>query len=395
MRDFIYPVIISVSVITTFTTPYMIRLSDPFLAFLKRRLPAEWLEKLTPSDVPARHTAEGDNEWKKLLQAYLQRIVFYGVILIAVYIGTKVYLSPLADRMFPSMNETLLKSLKVAVTLLLMAPFLYGLGINSGAISSSAKKILSQKGASVWPIIGLAVTRSFIVVAAVLAVLGTYFKLGAWTILAIILGGIAFVLAARHSVRGLSAFEKQFMENYNQKENLERKSKPVTSTVRRALSDYNVRTETVTVSSDSAFAGRRLKDVPLRSETGANIIKLTRGSRSYTVPDGDFELFPGDRLLAVGTSAQIERLRNMMSSSVYDALAEEDVPDFRIESMVLDNDSFLTGKLLRSTNLRKYKCMVISVLHGDEFITNPEPDYRFEEGDTVWMAGDTEALGWN
>lgn len=65
---------------------------------------------------------------------------------------------------------------------------------------------------------------------------------------------------------------------------------------------------------------------------------------------------------------------------------------FRIEPETLTAESFLTGKTLRNTNLRKYHCMVISVLRGSQIITNPEPDFRFEEGDTVWVAGNVAEL---
>ena len=50
MRDFIYPIIIAVSVITTFTTPYMIRLADPAYKLLCKKLPASWLKAFEPTE---------------------------------------------------------------------------------------------------------------------------------------------------------------------------------------------------------------------------------------------------------------------------------------------------------------------------------------------------------
>ena len=85
-------------------------------------------------------------------------------------------------------------------------------------------------------------------------------------------------------------------------------------------------------------------------------------------------------------------LQEMMKQAV--VLPPEEDDPFRIKSIVLDGDSFLVGKTLRGTSLRDYQCMIISVLHDGTFITNPEPDYHFEEGDTVWVAGNTDRLGW-
>lgn len=104
------------------------------------------------------------------------------------------------------------------------------------------------------------------------------------------------------------------------------------------------------------------------------------------VPSGDVSLFPGDQMLAVGTSAQLESLRNMMACAVAPEI-QDSGNSFKIVPEALTEESFLTGKTLRGTNLRKYHCMVISVLRGSEFITNPEPDFRFQAGDTVWIAG--------
>ena len=156
--------------------------------------------------------------------------------------------------------------------------------------------------------------------------------------------------------------------------------------MKQKLSTYDVRTELFTLAQESSFAGKCLKDLPLRDKSGANIIKIARGSINIIIPSGDVQVFPGDRILAVGTTDQLEKLRNMMSDSVVDVSEDQD-DGFKIEPEVLTADSFLTGRSLRSANLRKYQCMVISVLRGDRFITNPEPDFVFQEEDTVWIAG--------
>lgn len=392
MRDFIYPVIIAVSVITTFTTPFMIKLADPFYNLLCKKLPASWISRLKPSsDTGRQSTAAESSEWKNLLNAYFTRILLYGVILIAIYIGSKLYLRPLIERLLPDLGTTIQKTIEVGITLAVMMPFLMGLGVHSGSISQSAPKLLREKQSNIWPLMGLIFARSFLVIGIVLGVLTSYFHLAGWTVLLIFFAGIIFILFARRSIHKYSSLEVRFLSNYNEKEESERRSKPVASSVSQKLADYDVHTETLTVSPDSEYAGKQLKDIPFRAETGANIIKITRGSKSIIVPSGDVVLFPGDRMLAVGTSEQLEAFRNM--------LVQATAPDtsrsgwgFRIEPVVLTPDSYLTGKTLRGTNLRKYHCMVISVLRGSQIITNPEPDFRFQEGDTVWMAGNVGEL---
>ncbi|MBO6248444.1 MAG: TrkA C-terminal domain-containing protein, partial [Bacteroidales bacterium] len=273
------------------------------------------------------------------------------------------------------------------LTLAAMAPFLFGLGVHSGSISKSAPKLLKEKPGNIWPILGLVLTRSFFAIGIILGVLSTYFDLAGWTILVIIIAGIAFIFLSRKSIHRYSGLEARFLSNYNEREENERKAKPVTSSVRQKLSTYDVRTEAFTIAPESTFAGSMLKDLPFRDKSGANIIKIQRGSRSIVIPSADTTLFPGDRLLAVGTTGQLEKLRNLISDSVEDSPQEFDNDGFGIEPVILTRDSFLTGKSLRSLDLRKYQCMIISVLRGEHFITNPEPDMVFLDGDTVWIAG--------
>ena len=393
MRDFIYPVIIAVSVVTTFTTPYMIKLAAPAYNGLLKALPEKWIARLDTPEQHTRSSAAEQSEWKKLLKAYFLRIILYGVVLIAVMIGSKQFLEPLAARLFPTWSPFLLNLSVVAVTLLVMAPFLYGLAISSGSINTSARKLLQEKNSNKWPIAGLVLTRTFIGISFILSVIASHFHLAGWAIVLIILGGIVFVLIARRTMHRYSVLEQRFLSNLNEKEESERKRSPVTTSVRRKMAGYDVHLELLDVSPDSVFAGRQLRDIPFRAETGANLIKIQRGSQSITIPSGNVQIFPYDKLLAVGTTKQIEALRKMLSesSSQPETPAEQ---DFEVVPVTLTEDSYLTGQTLRGTNMRDYRCMVISVLHEGEFITNPKPDYRFEAGDIVWIAGETGSCEW-
>ena len=391
MRQFIYPVIIAVSVITTFTTPYMIKLAEPAYGGLLKLLPERWIARLDAPEQKSRSTAVEQSEWKKLLRAYFLRIVLYGVVIVAIMIGSKQFLEPLATRLFPDWTPFIHKLVLVAVTLLVMSPFLYGMAISSGSINAHASKLLAEKNANKWPLAGLVLTRTFLAISMILSVIASHFDLAGWAVVLIIVGGFVFVIASRSTIHRYSALEQRFLDNLNEKEEAERKRHPITNSVRKKMAGYDVHLELLDVSPDSIFIGKQLKEIPFRAETGANLIKIQRGSQSITIPSGDMRIFPYDKLLAVGTTTQIDALRAMLSQS--DAqptpLTEQ---GFEVIPVTLSEDSFLCGKVLHEVNMRQYRCMVISVLHDGEFITNPKPDYRFGAGDIVWIAGETGAL---
>ena len=147
------------------------------------------------------------------------------------------------------------------------------------------------------------------------------------------------------------------------------------------------------VSPNFAFVGKSLREMPFRKHSGINILKIQRGSRSILIPSGNEPVYPCDKLVAVGTSAQLESFMGSMKENI-EAQESETDSDFIVKSGVISPDSYLWGKSLRETDMRKSGCMIISVLHDNKLITNPGADYVFTDGDTIWIAGETKSCDW-
>jgi len=201
------------------------------------------------------------------------------------------------------------------------------------------------------------------------------------------------MLIARIYFKKYASLENQFLSNLNEKDELKKKRAPVSSEIKREFADYDVHIEKFVLSPDSEFVGKKLKDLPFRAESGANIIKVQRGSHATTIPDSNFQFYPYDNILAVGSTKQLNSLAKLMKDSVVTGSGLED-SEFKVVSTELNKDSYLTGKTLRELNLRDYKCMIVSVLRDNQFITNPKPDLTFKEGDMVWIAGETSSCKW-
>jgi len=234
MREFIYPVIVAVSVITIFLSPYMIKLATPIYNLLQKKLPQNWLDRIDNPVQEDRSAAE-KGEWKKLLQAYFIRIVLYGVILIAIVLLANVYLSPMLTKLFPSWSEGAHNWVMVVATLVIMAPFLYGLGVSPGSINESANKLIQEKKGNLWPIFGLTLLRIFIALGFVLSVISSHIKLSGWAVLAILVTGLILLLFGRKYLRRYNAIERQFLENLNDKERAERARKPISTSIKKQL----------------------------------------------------------------------------------------------------------------------------------------------------------------
>ena len=391
MRDFIYPVIVAVSVITTFTTPYMIRLAGPAYSFLLKKMPDGMLNRLNQMERTSNSSAAERSDWHKLLSSYFIRILLYSVILLSLMIASRSLLEPFVGRLLPNLSKFVQNLITVVVTIAAMSPLLYGLAVNKGSADVYAKRLIKAKSSNSWPIMGLLLGRFFLAIAFVLVVISTHFELAGWTAVLLILGGVVFFFISRSRVRERSAsMENTFFDNLNAKEVQARKNAPITASIKAKMAGYDVHLDKLKVSADSSYIGMMLKEIPIRDESGANIVKITRGSHVIIVPNGNEKVYPGDELLTVGTEEQLAALREMFKSSI--SAAPEDKSEFNVEPIEVKEDSFLSGVSLKSLDIRKSNCMVISVLRGDNMIINPRAEFVFAPGDVVWIAGDTASV---
>ena len=400
MRDFIYPVIIAVSVITTFTTPYMIKAADPVSRFLHERLPKSFLEKVnssTTDDFKAQ-TGEEKNQWKEYLKHYFLRVVLYGILLLAISLSSASLLDGYVEKFFPALGKTARSLIEVGATIAVMTPFLFGLTHTSSQMKRSATILAENRHANRWGILSLNVIRILIAFVFIFGAITSHFEFS-WVVVAIIAG--VLLLAAiplSRVLRGSTNLEKRFFENLSETEKRDKRRSPITATVRENLERYNVHIEAVNIAPESKYAGRLLRDLPFRHQADVNIIKIQRGNLSLLIPSGDTPIYPYDRLLAVGTDAQLATFRELMKDEITDVnlaeghgLSKED-EGFKVIPVELTEDSSMVGKTLRELSLRSKGCMVICNLRDGQLETNPSPDDALRVGDMVWLAGQQAVL---
>lgn len=392
MRDFIYPVIISVSVITTFTTPYFIKMGEPAYDFIKKKLPPAWLEKIDHNVDRGDRTMAEESEWKKLLNALGIRILLYSVIVIAIVAGMDMFIRPMLGDILSSWPKTAVSILCMGVTLVLIAPFIYGITVSSKSINGHALKLLEQKQSNRWPLLFLLFLRIFIGVSIILSIIASYVNLSWWAVVLIVVGGAAFLFAARYNMHKYSIIEDRFLANLNEKERLAWQQAPVMSSVNAHMAGYDALTRNFTVPGDSVFIGSALKDLPFRTETGVSIIKIARGSRHIVIPDATEVIYPGDILLAVGTASQLADFSRLMNDSVEIAENVEESRFNVLKKEILEG-SAVCGMMLKEVDLKRFHCMVISIQRDCDFIANPPADWCFRPGDIVWFAGEIALLG--
>lgn len=394
MRDFIYPVIIAVSVITTFTTPYMIKAADPASDWICRKLPKKLIERLEPSaDANKRNSAAAENEWKKLLKQFFIRLLVFGVLLAGVVLLSRSYLIGWLEGAFPSWSGTLRGWVAAIVTVIVMSPFLIALVTNGTAANESAKLLIKEKSQNKWGVLSLQSLRIVIAAFAGAVPFFIFLDLQYWAILLLVVFSIAVYYIAQRRIEKLSFIEDTFTANLNEKEKRERAAKPITTSVQDKLANYDVHIESVEISPAFIHIGKTLREMPFRHVSDVNIIELMRGKRCIRVPRGDERIYPHDILLAVGSTKQIDEFRKIINDNTKSE-AEYVPQEFVVKVVDLDEKSVLVGKSLRDSGMRAAGCMIVSILRGNDFITNPKPDDVLNAGDRIWIAGERQSCEW-
>ena len=101
ISDFLYPVVVAVSVITTFLTPYMIRLATPVYNNLEHRLPNKLINSLNSLSMSTHQHTQGQNYWKKLLTQMTINTVVYSILTSAAIAMMFTFVLPFVRSLLP------------------------------------------------------------------------------------------------------------------------------------------------------------------------------------------------------------------------------------------------------------------------------------------------------
>lgn len=368
----LYPIVVAVSVITTFTTPYFIKMSQPAYRFVERHLPSRLHFLIDRYCEKADQENAAGHPWGRLLKHYLWRTLLYSIILIGIEILSNMFLEP----KFALLSTAWGHSAAFFITLLVMTPFLLALIQPVGLVRCSDGTPYPGQGV---PRIVLTIFRFVIAIVFVVHLISMYFTaaVGVAVVVAVIL--MVLLLSSRRLRRSMKRMESKFFDNLNERE-LRRNGKKnaVVNDLHQAY---------ITVGNDSPYVGERLKDSNLRHRYGVNIVGIQRGFSYIPVPDGRERIYPGDVVTVIGTDEMIEKLLPQMERTLPEPDVAPTAADSILSSILLTESSPLISKTPASASLRdRYGVLVVAVDRGDEHIDS-RPDLEFMPGDIVWLVG--------
>lgn len=390
MREFIYPVMVAVSVITTFITPYFMKLSEPFSEWLEDHIPPKVMTFLNQYSASSQRVSN-KSEWNKLLRVVIVRIVVYTILAIAINIGVYKLVYPLLIDNVTHLSELAVKWISTILTILCMFPFLYGLAINRGKVSATFEKLWYDKRSNRGILVAIILFRVFLSIALCVSVFFNYFPFSYWVLFAGVIAFVLFIIISRSDIVRFEKMENLFLSNLNEKDNLERKKRPITTSLKDKMPDYNINIDKIVVSPNAPFIGQSLKEIPFHQEFGVNIVKIIRGNKIITLPSSQERIYPSDILYAIGTEEQMTRFVDSMDYYTGEELPEDEL-DVVVTSILLSEKSQLANRKIAQSEVRNYGCMIIGVERGENSVMNPPADLTMLPDDIIWLVGDKKNL---
>ncbi|MBP3203071.1 MAG: cation:proton antiporter [Bacteroidales bacterium] len=390
--DFLYPIVVAVSVVTIFLTPYMIRLADPLYAFADKHLPGGVKNFLDHYSASAEPRSSKDSLWRQYLGALVKTILIYGILCVAVCILGFSALLPLAQHWLPAPWANMATAV---IVLLAMAPFLRAIMIKKNK-SQEFRQLWEADNANHAPLIASIVVRLLIAGGFVFYVLARLFHFSVLLILLLVIGAVVYMLLSSRNRKFAARLESTFLTNMRAREMRAEYLGEKKPEYASDLLDKDMHLADFTVPAEVEWAGAELRELNLGQRYGVHVVSILRGRKRINIPKATDRIFPQDRIQVIGSDTGLETFGaalNRLSDSLPDNYAEGEMV---LRRLPLDQHTPFTGKALKDSGLRnKYHCLVVGIEKPDGSLHTPNAAAPLEAGDTIWLVGehkDLEAL---
>lgn len=381
LQPSLYPIIVAVSVITIFTTPYFVKLSQPAYSFVESHLPDRLNFLIDRYSKQVVDTSNTKRLWRDILGRYLWRMVVFSVILIAEILVSRQFLFPLLEQYLQDWG----RFCATVITLVAMTPFLFALSFSS--LKQNEKKAL-HSSASFYdvPLVALRIIRYFVALLFIVYLLTLAYDATVAWIAGVICLVFIIAFASSEIKTRYNAIEKKFIDNLNIRENTR------LGLNNKLVSDLHL--AYIEVGAYCPFVGDKLKDAGLRNDYGVSIASIQRGDRIMPLPSIDARIFPGDVLGVIGNDEQIKKLNDDIERDerAYKAV-EVSTSQVELRSLQLSASSPIINVPLGETQLRQdYYCMIVKVQRGEDVFEQPDATTVLREGDIIWVVGDPQKM---
>ncbi|MBR0049212.1 MAG: cation:proton antiporter [Prevotella sp.] len=397
ISDFLYPVVVAVSVITTFLTPYMIRFATPVYNVLERHLPSRLIRTLNQLTMSHPNSNE-QSKWKRLLLQMGMNTMVYSILSAAMTAVMFTYARPLfhhlvkIDLTLFGIQLSVSDTITGVLSIMLIAPFLRAMVMKKNH-SEEWKTLWAESNSNRLPLLFTVLLRSAVALTFVFYICHHLSRFTPAIVLTIGLTVLVLIVLSRRTKRNSILLERLFINNLRSRDieaQVHGKKRPL---YEGKLLDRDIHIADFDVPTDSSWMGHTLKQLELGRKYGVHVTSILRGGHRLNIPDGDYIIFPGDRLQVIGSDDQLSRFHADIENQRMCEDTEVEKREMKLRQMIIGHDSPFIGKTMEESGIRSlFSCMVVGLEEGMENLSAVSPNRLFKEGDIIWVVGEEEAL---
>lgn len=386
--DFLYPVVVAVSVITTFLTPYMIRLSTPAYGKLEKHLSKNIINML--NDLALSHPSSApQGNWHSLLMQMLRITVIYSILSVAVIALMLTFALLPLRHILPHWWANAACGL---LTVVLISPFLRAMVMKKNH-SEEFKQLWNENKMNHAPLIVTIIVRFIIAMMFIFYICNylTRFTNALMIVIAIVV--VTLMILSRWLKKRSISMERMFMQNLRSKDIEAQVYGHKRPLYEGHLLDRDIHIADFDVPEGSLWAGMTLAELQLRKRYGVNVSSVLRGRQRINIPNGDTRIYPSDRIQVIGSDEQLTAFSNAMKNDMQPEDPDIEKREMKLRQLVINENGQFIGKTLSESGIRdKFDCMVVGMEEGEETLSQLSPSHRFAKDDTIWIVGEKENL---
>ena len=387
--NFLYPVVVAVSVITTFLTPYMIQAADPAYGFLERKLPKRWVRRLSHLGSSMEGTQQEQSLWRIYLRKIAVNTLIYSILTAAVTTLMLTFSLPLLRKILPHWWAN---GACGVLLLALIAPFLRAIIVKNNH-SEEFKALWTERRINRLPLTFTVLARVAIAASFLFYICNYLARFQNAIVITLALIMLTLMVLSRGLKHRSIRLERLFVQNLQSRDIAAQVKGYRRPLFEGHLLDRDLHISDFEVPEDSAFCGRALRDLRLRNRYGVHVSSILRGRQRINIPGGSTVIFPGDRIQAIGDDEQLHAFGDGLRRELVPEDTEIEKREMKLRQIILRESSPFIGKSLRESGIRdQYNCMVVGVEEGQKNLTLINPKRKFEPGDTLWVVGEQLAI---
>ena len=375
---FLMPIVVATSIITTFLTPYMIKLAAKLSTSIKPEEP----QVKKRGGRKSQPILTVNETLKTFIKKLVLQTTIYSVLSIAVVSLVFVSLLVVCRHLF---GHWVGNAVCGVLVLLLLAPLVRPIIMRNN--TSREANALRKQGRWYAFLVNFTIFVRFAFVVNIVFYVIEFLSPLPWMLHIVVAVVIVYAIMRSMWIRKISIrIENTFLENLNRREE---SSGPAYA---RKLKGRDLHIARLSIPMGSNWSGKTLAQLKIGGSNGVHVAAIVRDHNRLNVPGGSSMLFPGDIIEVVGDDQSIEQFKQRMTAEVRnerDIVAEP----MELQAIMVSNESTMVGKLIKDSGIRaEYRCMVVGSEDQKGNMRVTGADHRIVPGEKLWIAGTSASL---